>query len=243
MKYSEFLQLSEILEQNNISIEDFKKNPVLYEGIIGNIMKQLGGNLLKLAGKGVKYAISKGVNSNFQEKLNKDLEKIKNDVEEHLGLEGKTPPADSPVQNVLTAKKNKKVSQKEASSKIIKYMDTIIDEKSKLIVKSIDNKAGLTDDDKDSLKIFWNSKIAAVKLNLFAQLGNIGVTDKQSIEDESEILTQNLNKYIGILLTDAKKRAVTRGKEETTEPQQTVKQTTEPQQTVKQTTKPQQTTK
>ena len=59
MKYSEFLQFQEILEKNHITIEQFKQDPKLYEGILGKI----GAGLWDLAKKGMKVAVSKGVSS------------------------------------------------------------------------------------------------------------------------------------------------------------------------------------
>jgi hypothetical protein len=236
MKYSEYLQFRELLEKNGISLEEYKKDPKLYEGVIGNIMKKLGGSVITLAGKGIKYAISKGINGEFQKKLDKDITDIKNNIEAHLGLEGKVPPKDSPVQKVLTAKNNRTVSKRTASTKIIKYMDDLVDDKSKIVLKSIDNKKGLTDDDKDNLKIYWGSKIADVKLNLIAQLGQVGASDKETIEEESEILHKNLNKYIAILLADARKRAASRGKTAKPAPKPAPKPTAKP--TPKPATKP-----
>lgn len=234
MKYSEYLQLRDLLEQNNISFEDYKKDPKLYEGVIGNIMSKLGTGLLNLARRGVKYAISKGINKDFQTKLDTDIEKIKNDIEAHLGLEGKTPPKDSPVQKVLTAIENKSLPRKEASQEIIKYMKERVENESKIVVKSIDNKKGLTDEDKDYLKIYWGSKIADIKLNLLAQLGIKKIVNKEDIELESDALNKNLNKYLTILLTDANKKAKQRGKPakpqaQTSEPTTQQKQTTQPQ--------------
>jgi uncharacterized protein YdiU (UPF0061 family) len=211
MKYSEFLQFQEILEENDITTKEFSKNPKLYEGIIGTTMKNIGSGLLKLAGKGVKYAISKGINKEFKTKLDKDLNTIMDDVAQELGLDKKTAKKDSAVQKVLGLLKEKKIGKKLADAKITKYMEELIDAKSKIVLKSIDDKKALSQDDKDELRIYWGSKIAYIKLNLVAQLHEVGVVTDEKAEEESQTLNRNLNKYLAIIIADARKRKAQRG--------------------------------
>ena len=124
MKYSEFLQLKEVLDKEGKSIEDFKLDAIdneLFEGE-GESLLRLGGlslgkllkywllyaggkGLIGLIQKGFKTAVSGGIEKEFKEKLDQDAVTIKNLLTNKLDL------------------KSVKKDSKEGGDEVIKKLD------------------------------------------------------------------------------------------------------------------------
>jgi len=105
MKYTEFIQLKELLENNNISIKEFIDNPdivnsnmlikeeydsknadsiLITEGLIGSIFKNLGKNIFGAIKSGIKNLISLGVKEEYIRKLDQDANTIIDEIIETL---------------------------------------------------------------------------------------------------------------------------------------------------------------
>jgi hypothetical protein len=206
MKYSEFLQLHDILEENGITIEEFKNDPILYEGIIGNLFKKGLTSLWKLAQKGIKTAVSKGISSKYTKKLDEDATKIENVIKKELEerntneehylyqLKQQTKEAMDNIDNKYPDDKGKTENQrrkdrikKDSDTKIIKYINNVVDRWSEKVKKSITKKQGLTEDDKEELLYYWDNTMLKVKLKLTALLGKEEIVDTNVEYDYSSM--------------------------------------------------------
>lgn len=198
MKYSEYLQFREILEQNNVTVKEFMENPQLYEGVIGNAFKAGAVGLFNLAKKGMKKAVSKGISSSYTNKLDKDAEKIETIVEDEIkaGQEDEKHYIYQLVKQIEEAKEqvnekdpSKKLRiqnsiKKKGDQKIIKYIDSKVDQWGEKVKKTINNKAGLDEDDKNELLYYWDNAMLTAKLKVGTMVAKSGLIDaSQDYED------------------------------------------------------------
>lgn len=221
MKYSEFLQLSEILEKDGITVSDYVKTSYLpiNEGLLGNLFKLGGKALWGLINKGAKSAISKGIEEKVKKKLDADANTIKlammdklnpgkddkgneivnDEVIQKLDQEG-----DSTLDAVLkkrypnldrTTEQGKKtvasISQKvnkNRDQKIIKYMEEVLKNESDKVLKSISEKDNMSDKDKENCKLYWQSKMTVLQIELSILLSQKGYIDERNMDSYMDVL-------------------------------------------------------
>lgn len=228
MKYSEFLQLSEILEKDGITVSDYVKNSqsdiFLNEGILGNLFKLGGKALWGAITKGAKNAVSKGIEETIKKKLDNDAKVIKqtiitkltpdtkdgkdvfnDEVIQKLDQESDTtlsavlkkrypnldPETDEgkKIQASLSQKVNKNRDQK-----IIKYMEELLKNESDKVVKSINEKENMSDKDKENCKLYWESKMTVLKIELSIALADRGYIDERNMDDYFDLLRDRFEK-------------------------------------------------
>ena len=140
MKYSEYLQLRELLESHGVTIEEFKKDPALYEGV----RSTLGKGLWTLAKKGMKVAVSKGISAHKKEGLNKAATDIRKWILDEVKKgEDESHPLYKTLQNKKAAKETleKDPSAKTAAGKRAKQTVRLLDkELAKFLRKKVDIK-------------------------------------------------------------------------------------------------------
>ena len=193
MKYSEYLQLITLLEEQGITMEAYEQNPQLYEGILGNVGKKV----LNLLGKGMKALISKGVSQNHIQKLNQSANKIVQMVEDKLagkkgedgndvegviqsieknvekykeGWKTKNKVADVP-EELLTKLDNKK------NKEIAKYINGQVEAQSDKVKNSIKTKKGVDDDDRENLMNYWQQLMTKINVDVSGKLIEKGILE------------------------------------------------------------------
>lgn len=223
MKYSEFLQLSEILEKDGITVSDYVKNShadiYLNEGILGNLFKLGGKALWGAITKGAKNAVSKGIEETIKKKLDNDAKVIKqmivtklapgkNDKGEEVFNDEVIQKLDQESDATLAAvikkrypnvdiesDEGKKIQaslsqkvNKNRDQKIIKYMEEVLKNESDKVVKSINEKENMSDKDKENCKLYWESKMTVLKIELSIQLSKLGYIDERNMDDYFDLL-------------------------------------------------------
>lgn len=194
MRYSEYLQLRDLLDENGISWEDFKKDPQLYEGVLSAI----GKGLWNLAKKGMKSAVSKGISANKKEQLNKAAESIRTWILEEVkkGKENKTHPLyniltkKDEYKKLLTNKKQKSQEEKDAIKSIrgidrelSKFLRKKVDSKVKVIEQKISKNEHITDDDKELLQQYWDDLSINLEISIAEALSDAGIISDEGVED------------------------------------------------------------
>jgi uncharacterized protein (DUF1697 family) len=189
MKYSEYLQLREILQENNVKWEDFKKDPQLYEGILSNF----GQGLWNLTKKGMKAVVSKGLSSAKREKLNTIAEEIRTwilrEVEEAKNKDKHV------LHKILTKKDEYKKELKQnpdntEAQRIIRNLDRQIasyirkkvDNKVKAMQKKIDKNKNITDKDKDLLGDYWDNLSIDLEVTIAEALEDAGIIEDSNAD-------------------------------------------------------------
>lgn len=206
MKYSEYLQFRELLESNGITLEEFKKDPTLYEGILGN----LGKKVLGLLGKGIKTLVSKGISKNHIQKLNQSANAIVKMVADKL--EGKKGEDGKDVGGVISAieknietyknewkKKNKieevpedltdKLENKK-NKEIAKYINGQVEAYSDKVKNTIKSKDGVSDKDKEELMNYWQQLLTKVNVDVSGLLIKRGILE----DDDASSIFKDLMK-------------------------------------------------
>lgn len=196
MKYSEYLQLRELLEINNVSIEEYLENPKLYEGIVFNTLSSLGKGLWNMAKKGMKLAVSKGISSSKKNELNQ----ASKDIAEWILSEVKRGGNDKnhPIYNTLKKKREAEemLSDKEnkekapIARKAIRMYDkelaNFLRKKVRNRVKSIEQKIAknnnLTDKDKDALQEYWDDLSINLEIYIAEALSNADIIEEDTVE-------------------------------------------------------------
>jgi len=155
MKYSEYLQLSDILEKQKISIEEFKYSDLnLNEEFLGNmsigrlikyfIVYAGGKSLWNLIKTGVKHAISSGIESSLKEKLDDDAIEIKKIITQKLNFS-----------------KDPSTGELNSNDEMIKKLDQEGETTYQAVLKKrypdFDNKS---DEDKEKIKQFIQEKVS-----------------------------------------------------------------------------------
>jgi len=176
MKYSEFLQFRELLEQTGITLEEFKKDPKLYEaGLLGKI----GTSLWNLAKKGMQKAVSAGLEPTYKEKLNKKAEEIKNwvvnDIED----------AEDNEEHILHQFFVKRDPQGDTilDKHIARYINKNVDRMLSKAERSISKMKGLDDDAKENVSDYWEELGIQIKLGVAMSLQNKNIISDDSMEE------------------------------------------------------------
>lgn len=209
MKYSEFLQLREILNENEIPLEDFKEYPELYEaGVLKAIMGSLGKGILKILNNGMKSAISSGVSKNHIRKLNSSAKEIVHLVTNKL--EGKKTKDDTDVEGVIDSiekqiekykegwknkKKRTEVPEKiekqlerKKDQMISKYIKEYVDAYSERVINSIRSKEGIKEKHKEELLNYWKHLLTKINIDVSGLLVERGILP----EDDLRYVISNL---------------------------------------------------
>lgn len=194
MKYSEFLQLRDLLDANNISLDEFKKDPKMYEGILSS----LGKGLLNMAKKGMKAVVSKGISANKKNQLNTAAEKIRKWVLDEV-TKGKTERKHplfnillkkSQYQSKLTNDKSKSQEEKEAikiirgiDKELSKFLRKKVDLKVKVIEKQISKNTHIKDNDKELLLQYWEDLTINLEIAIAEALNDAGIISDEGVDD------------------------------------------------------------
>jgi hypothetical protein len=200
MKYSEFLQFRELLEQSGVTLEEFKKDPTLYEGILGKI----GSGLWKLAKKGMQQAVSVGLSANHKEKLNKKAEEIKKWIINEIEKAETT--ADHPLYTTfekrkLAIEKKDKRSLAVFDKHISQYIRKNVDILTKRVERNINKNNNITDDDKDKLNDYWEQLIIQIEISTVMALQDKNIISEDTADDYIKVMA----KYIKLGQTPVKK--------------------------------------
>jgi len=195
MRYSEYLQLRDLLDENGISWEEFKKDPKLYEGILSTI----GKGLWNLAKKGMKTAVSKGISTNKKEELNSAAENIRKWILDEVkkGETDEKHPLFKTLQNKKAAKetldKNPKGNTDAAkkAKQTVRILDKNISQflrkKVDLKIKSIEQKIAknnkLTDEDKEALQEYWDDLSINLEISISEALSDADIIEEDTSED------------------------------------------------------------
>jgi len=182
MKYSEYLQLCELLETNNISIEEYIKNPQLYEGVLGTI----GAGLWNLAKKGMKKAVSAGVSAGTKDKLNAKAEEIKQNIVDDI--EKAEEDSEHPLYKFMQMKNEEAVSKQ-----IRKYIHRQVERQVKKVEQSISKSKTIDDDDKENLLDYWEDLSIQIELSVATTLSDKEILGDDDMDEIAKAL-KNLTK-------------------------------------------------
>lgn len=198
MKYSEYLQLRDILDENDISWEDYQKDPKLYEGILGKI----GQGIWNLAKKGMSKAISAGLQPSQREKLNKKAEQIKNWVVEEIEKAQKD--ENHELNKFLQKRKElikvdkegkqyipggNRQSVKVLDREINKYIRKNVDLQTKKVDKAIDKQTMIDEEGKEILHDYWEQLETQIELSIAMSLNKMGIIGEDAIDDLAKVLS------------------------------------------------------
>jgi hypothetical protein len=191
MKYSEYLQLREMLDNADISWEDYKKNPKLYEGVLST----LGRGLLQLAKKGMQAAVSKGISVKHKDELNNTAEKIRAWIlkEVEIASTDEKHPLYKTIQRKNEAKKiaggqgeNARQAKRIVQStdrEIAQFIRKKVNLQVKNIEKKIDKNKVLTDKDKEALGEYWDDLSINLELAVSQALHDADIIEEETMED------------------------------------------------------------
>lgn len=205
MKYSEYLQLRELIEKQ----QELEKDEIhLNEGLLGNLFRWGGKTLWELIKKGAKTAISSGIESEFKTKLDQDAKTIKQTLIQKLNI--KNPPEEGDKNNeelqggdevlqkldqesdaMIKAVKDKNPSADDEAirkkvfssrdKKVIQYMEKVLKNQSDVVLKSIEDKEKLEKEDKENLKLYWESKMTVLEIELSMLLAQNGYIEEDNL--------------------------------------------------------------
>lgn len=210
MKYSEFLELNEVLVEHNLTIDDVKENrEVLNEvslwgvlaGIVtlGGLVGFFGKTLLRAGIKKVYLVKINGIAKKFEEKIIENASKLgKKTVQIRQQLVQKEKQLRSQEGEEAKAELDALVNQKrEYERRFIRetneFISKISTSKSKEIYERIDEIKKLKDSQKTALKTYWETQIPHIRLNAFNQLIKDGIiTDKELISQLNQDLKEDL---------------------------------------------------
>lgn len=206
MKYTQYLQFIELLEKNEITLEEFKKDPKLYEGILSNI----GRAAWNLAKKGMKYAVSKGISANHKNQLNTTAEKIRTWIIDEVE-NGKTD-KDHPLykffkikednQKLLGDKTQAAVAKQKirlCDREIAKFMRKKVDVKVRTIEQKIRRNENISDKDKDALEEYWDDLKVNLELSVAEALQDKDIISDEIGDDISNLLLRELKRKAGTM--------------------------------------------
>lgn len=210
MKYSEFLELNEVLVEHNLTIDDVKENrEVLNEvsllgvlaGIVtlGGLVGFFGKSLLRAGIKKTYLIKINGIAKKFEEKIVENASKLgKKTVQIRQQLVQKEKQLRSQEGEESKAELDALVNQKrEYERRFIRetneFISKISTSKSKEIYERIDEIKRLKDSQKTALKTYWETQIPHIRLNAFNQLIKDGIiTDKELIGQLNQDLKEDL---------------------------------------------------
>jgi len=210
MKYSEFLELNEVLLEKNITLDDVKENKeVLNEvslwgvlaGIVtlGGLVGFFGKTLLRAGIKKVYLVKLNNLAKSFEEKIIENASKLgKKTVQIRQQLVQKEKQLRSQEGEEAKAELEALVNQKrEYERRFIRetneFISKISTSKSKEVYERIDEIKKLKDSQKTALKTYWETQIPHIRLNAFNQLIKDGIiTDKELIAQLNQDLKEDL---------------------------------------------------
>jgi len=210
MKYSEFLELNEVLLEKNITLDDVKENKeVLNEvslwgvlaGIVtlGGLVGFFGKTLLRAGIKKVYLVKLNNLAKSFEEKIIENASKLgKKTVQIRQQLVQKEKQLRSQEGEEAKAELEALVNQKrEYERRFIRetneFISKISTSKSKEVYERIDEIKKLKDSQKSALKTYWETQIPHIRLNAFNQLIKDGIiTDKELIAQLNQDLKEDL---------------------------------------------------
>ncbi len=205
MRYSEYLQFRDLLDENGISWEEFKKDPKLYEGVLST----LGKGLWSLAKKGMKTAVSKGISANKKEELNTAAENIRKWILDEVkrGETDEKHPLYKTLQNKKAAKetldknpkgntdatKKAKQTVRILDKELAKFLRKKVDLRVKSIEQKITKNDNLTDKDKEALQEYWDDLSINLEISISEALSDADIIEEDTTEDWLKQL-QNVSK-------------------------------------------------
>ena len=189
MKYSEFLELKEILESDGITIDEFKNiSPEeLNEGFFGFI----GGKIADAIKTGMTNLISMGISNNMITKLNTNSVEIVKLVSSQL--KGKQDVIKALDKNIKLykeqwKKKNKatevpeEISRKLENKKnkeVVKFINKQVELYSSKVKDTITNRTRLTDENRKELLNYWEQLMTKVRIDVSGELIKYGILDEE----------------------------------------------------------------
>jgi hypothetical protein len=197
MKYSEYLQFRELLESNGITLEEYKKDPKLYEGVLST----LGKGMWNLAKKGMKVALSKGISNNKKEELNKAAESIRKWILDEVNNAEKD--ENHPIHKLLTRKKDAEKlvndpQKRDVAEKALRVYDrelaSFLRKKVQNRVKAIEQKIAknknITDEDKNALQEYWDDLSINLEISITEALSDADIIEEDTVENWLKQMSQ-----------------------------------------------------
>lgn len=207
MKYNEYSQLRDLLDENGLTIEEYMQDPQLYEGLLGNA----GAKVLGLLQKGMTSLISKGISKNHIQKLNQSANKIVKIVEDKLAYkkDDKGEETEGVIQsiekNVEAYKEQWKAKNKideipeekiqqldnKKNKEIAKYINGVVSTYSDKVKSSIKNKKGIDDKDREELENYWAQLMTKIEVDVSGKLIEKGILE----DDDAFAVLKNMMNY------------------------------------------------
>lgn len=228
MKYSEFLELNEVLLEKNITFDDVRENKdVLNEvsllgvlaGIVtlGGLVGFFGKSLLRAGIKKVYLVKLNNLAKSFQEKIVEQASQLgKKTVQIRQQLvqkekKLKATEGEEAAAELEALRQQKREYERRFIKETNEFISKISVTKSKEIYEKIEELKKLKDSQKTGLKLYWETQIPHIRLEAFNQL------IKDGIISDKELISQ-LNTDLKEDLAEAKEKAEkffkNRGKEE-----------------------------
>jgi len=233
MKYSEFYALNSLLEKNNISLDEWKKNPdtrllkEAEEGEEENVEKKKEldtkkGNILTRRGR-QRMALNKQAKK-LQEQINKDIADkflkpifdLKAQVYKKMAEMGKG----KQPKDIVAALKGDLGNIQKTQAKQMKLMEQSAQKSIEIMTQKIEaavDKSKLSDTSKANMKTYWNLLTTQIMMNLLQKIavkddGLIGETIKdEEIIKAARVINKALNKELAAKQAEAKAK-VEKGK-------------------------------
>jgi hypothetical protein len=215
MKYSEFIQLKELLENKNIFIKDIKENPKILSqnklnevslpailgggALLATLGVLFGKNLVRLGIKGIYLKKLKNASLNFKKTI---LLKVEEIAKKNVSLRQSVYQKKTELQNSknrgqniqaeykLLSQRAKKIDAtltKEVNEFITKLSDT----KTKEVYSKIDELKILKDNQKIALKGYWDTLLPDIRIDAFKKLIDNGtLSDKDIVESLNKSFKQ-----------------------------------------------------
>jgi hypothetical protein len=206
MKYSQYIELEKLLNENNLTIDDVRENPeVLNEiGIVGGIVAGVLGGLGILFRKyllswGIKGAYIKKLNfvaNRFKKRTLKNVSALgKKSIKFRQGLVAKNKKIEH-IQGPEAEEEKKAIQQQKQnwdnniSKNVNKFIEKTTENKTKEIYNKVDNLKRATDGHKMALKNYWERLISDIKLDTYQKLSDDGIiTDPDVLKNYEQIAT------------------------------------------------------
>jgi len=228
MKYTQFLQLEELLSNNNILIEDIKENKNILEnkleplnedislaGILGGgallagLIAVFGKNLIRLGIKSVYLKKIKSYSDKFKtlivektSELAKKSAEIRQSVYQKKKelLDAKNKGSNIEHEYFLLKKRAKQIDA-QLTKEINVFFTKISDTKTKEVYSKIDELKTLKDSQRIALKGYWDAFLPDIRVESFKKLIDDGIlSDKDIVE--------SLNKEFKKIKNDRKQRLI-----------------------------------
>lgn len=215
MKYSQFLELDNVLNENNITVEDIKENHNVLNEI--GVAALIGGGILGLATIFRKHLLRLGLKKYYLIKLNNASEKFK---EKLIQISGDMAQKMAKTRETITKKEEElKDNPQSAEYKAfitqklhyekkmydygLKRISKYVEKKSEQVERMIDESTKLKDSQKLALKLYWDGLVPDMELSAFKVLIDKGIITNKSIiekintnfKQEKEKLTKEFNDF------------------------------------------------